>query len=113
MTEYTFEKEKLAFNARVSELMINEIKLAIGRNGHDFINETLTVQLEAFIMSSLNETKTITVYRERPTFLEWLFRKPRTFTFVFNAREVLRNPPKLPSGKSVMIYTVHEDDENN
>ena len=107
-TEIKFTKDKLAMNATVSELMMNDLKLITGKNGDDFMRDTFTMQLQGFIMTNLNERKTITVYRERPTFWEWLTRKPRSFTFEFDAKEVLKNPPQLPPGQSVIIYSVRE-----
>lgn len=101
-------KEKISMNSMVSEVLLNEMDFSIGRTADDFIRQTFSMQLSAFVMAQLNERKTITVYRERPTFWEWLTRKPRSFTFEFNAKEVLKNPPTLPPGKSVMMYSIFE-----
>lgn len=106
--EIKFYKERIATNAMVSELFMNDIVLQTGKTADDFMKDTFTVQLNAFVMAQLNEKKTITVYRERPTFWEWLTRKPRSFTFEFNCKEVLKNPPALPPGQSVMMYAVNE-----
>jgi hypothetical protein len=106
MKEIKFYKEQIAIDARFSELLMNNISIQATKTEDDFIKNTLTVRLNAFVMARLNEKKTLTVYRERPTFWEWLTRKPRTFTFEFNCKEVLKNPPVLPPDKSVMIYTV-------
>ncbi len=108
MKEVRLSKDKIVTHKRVSELMLAEMDLSVGQFGGDFMINTFTIQLEAFILSQINEKKTITVYRERPTFWEWLTRKPRSFTFEFSAKEVLKNPPSLPPGKSVMMYAVNE-----
>lgn len=110
--EIKLHKEKIVTNTTVTELFLNELLINLGQTNNDFIKDTLTIQLNAFVMAQLNERKIITVYRERPTFWEWLTRKPRSFTFVFSAKEVLKNPPKLPPGKSVMMYSVRELNED-
>lgn len=99
-----FYKEKIALQERVSELLFNEIDFTIGRNSDDFVKGMFTMQLNAFVLSRINERLTIRVCKPRPTLWEWLTRKPRVFDFVFIAREVLKKPPQLEAGQSVLLY---------
>lgn len=101
----TFKKERIVNDVKVSNLILSELDLSISQAGDDFVRQLFTMRLEAFILSRLNEEKTITVYKERPSFLDWLLRRRRAFTFEFSCKEVLINPPALPKGKSAMMYT--------
>lgn len=108
MTQTTFTKEKIAVNEKISDLFLKEMDLSIAKNGDDFVRELFTIQLESFIMTRLNEKQNIIVYRERPTFMEWILRKRRSFVFEISCKEVLKNPPSLPNGSSSILYSVQE-----
>lgn len=106
--EINFIREKVAVSTKISEVFANEMVLSAGREYDDFMRDEFTVKLEAFILTHVNEIQRITVYRERPTFLDWLFRRKREFTFEINCKDVLINPPTLPPGKSQLMYVIKE-----
>lgn len=108
MKEIVFQKEKIGFTFKVSELLLDDIKLNFGNEDDDFARDIISAHVTSFILTSLNETQTITVYRDRPNFLDWLLRRRPTFRFEFNAKEVLKNPPRILNDGSTMMYTLRE-----
>lgn len=105
MKTITFSREKISTHCKVSRDIITEASIRIGNEGIDFIEETLTAQLEAFVWSRLSEKRTITNVFKRPSFLEWLFRKKREVKIEIDVKDLLLNPPVIESTKR--IYEVN------
>lgn len=106
MERITFNKNKLAVSAKLSSVLLEDVRATTGLDAFDLVKDQLTVQLVAGFMTALNETKNITVYAERPTFLDWLLRRKRRFVLTVNAKEILKDPPKVESG--ILMYELKE-----
>lgn len=76
--------------------------------GYDPSFECLLAKAVAYFYESSVARKTVTF--SRPTFLEWLRRKPRTVTF--DCSDVLIDPPKLPD-KTLRRFAIVPDKEVN
>lgn len=101
-------KEKMTSYMKVSQDYIESLRVNVGRNNDDFLKDTLTVQLEAHFVKCQQEIQTVTVYRKRPTFWEWLTRKEIVLTAEVNCKELMKNPPKFEPNKSTMIYAIRQ-----
>ena len=110
MEQIRLTKQKIAAYTKFSNLLLDDIKINICQDGDDFLTNSLTAMIDTFILSTVNEEKTVTVHSEPPTFFDWLFRRKRKIEFNFKATEVLKDPPKLPPGVSVLIYDIKERD---
>ena len=89
--------------------MFGHIKLLVGEDDTDFLTDTLTAQMEAFIVSRLSESQKVIVYSERPTFLDWLLRRKRSFEIQVDCKEVIKNPPIFQGG--TIMYAVNQIDK--
>ncbi len=106
MEELIFNKKVLALTSTVSEQLMEEVKLDIGRNGIDFIQDQFTMRLQAYILASQEEIKEVEKYAAPQKFWDWVFRKQQRFIFTINCTEIFLNPPRLKPGTSVMWYTM-------
>lgn len=111
MIELELTKEKMISYLKVSEEYIETIKLNIGRDNDDFVKGQLTIQMEAHFVKCQEETQTVTVYRKRPTFWEWLTRKEIVLKAEVNCKELMKNPPKFHPNKGTMIYSIRQSNE--
>lgn len=109
MDEVRFDRDKIGLMESFSKELISEVSIMTGLIGDDFNKGRYTVAIETFIYSRLNERQTIYKHFPRPTFLEWLLRKPRTVTVVVECKEVLKNPPKLPANQASLLYIIKYD----
>ena len=107
MSKLVFHKNKLALITQMDSCMMDDVQLEAGCNNADFMRNTFTLKLTAGFMAAMNETKTITVQAKRPSFLDWLLRRKRSFVFTVNSKEVLKNPPVVHG--NVLIYEVTEN----
>ena len=101
MNRLTFQRETIANSLRFSKLMINQL-------GDDYLVETLTASMTAFVLTRTNEEKTITIYKSRPKFLDWLLRRPQQFLVTVKCKEVLKSPPSLSDSPTYFIYEVKQ-----
>lgn len=106
MKEIEFKKEKLAANCKFSEQLISNSKIFMGRLPEDYIQQTLTGQIESFLLARINEKQFITCKAKRPTFLDWLLRKERYFDVEINCKEAMRNPPEIKD--SILLYSANQ-----
>ena len=104
--EISFSKSKLAMTQKVSELYGKEMKLTTGFVNDDFIKELFTLHLESFVLSRLLEKQILVEYKAPQKFIDWLLRRPQKFVFVFECKEILKNPPALPPNQSQLFYEV-------
>jgi|SRR5688572_6151161 len=111
--EIKYNKEKVAANCKVSKELITDPKMFVGQEGMDYAMDTLTCQIETFIVSRLSETQKTRVYAERPTFLDWLLRRKRSFEIVVNAKEVIKNPPTFKGGSIMYAINQVDNEESN
>jgi hypothetical protein len=93
METIKFTPERIGSFCKVSKDYITEMNLTIGESDDDFIMKSLTVRLDALIMSSLVDEKIIHYYFARPTFFEWLLRKERKVDIKITAKDLFKNPP--------------------
>lgn len=96
MNELHFKPIKIADYIKVSKPMIDTVN-------DDFIRDLLTVKLEGFIYAHTQGTQTITVLSEKPTFLDWLLRRKRSFTLKVDCLEVFKNPQAVREGNIIMF----------
>lgn len=104
MDEIILTREKIAANCRVTKELIHEATVKFGMDGMDYVYDTLTAQIEAFLLSRINETQTIKITRRPQNFIDWILRRDQHFEFKIECREVMKNPPKLK--ESVFLYKV-------
>lgn len=104
MEEIVLTKEKIAANCKVSQQFINEGKIKFGLDSMDYIEGTLTAQIETFILSRLNETQIIKIDRKPQGFIDWILRRNQHFEFEIKCKEIMKNPPKLK--ESTFMYIV-------
>jgi len=83
-----------------SSIVVDDFKMA-----YNPILERLEAQLKAHIMSMLVCKKEIEYVFERPTFAEWLFKKPRRVKLILSVRDVRFNPSVFPSDETARLYT--------
>jgi len=103
-TKFTFTKEKYALIEKFSA----EYTLSLGVEADDAIKNLVSAVIMADMYTRINEVKDVTVFRDRPKFLDWLLRRKATFHFRFESKEVLHNPPVLAPGTSTLMYSVTE-----
>lgn len=102
--EIKFEREKVAVMQKISNEVLNDLKLEISQVADDFVNETMTMRLTGFIYSNLADERILDYYFDRPTFLDWLLRRKRKATFNLKVKDLLLNAPKTEN--SMRIYVV-------
>lgn len=105
--ETTFVSEKLASYMKVSKEFIQDLSLKAGQQDLDWVQETLTMQLEAHILTRLESVQTVTRLQKRPTFWQWLTRKPIYLTVTVECKELFKNPPPRKEGNEY-IYIIAE-----
>ena len=89
-----FDKIKLVGSEKISSECLNDIALNIGQASiDDMLNDIYTLELVGWIYSRTIEERKLTYYCERPTFLDWLFRRKKKVEFDFKASDLLINPP--------------------
>ena len=102
--EIKFEKEKIAVIDKISNNVLNDLKLEISQVAEDFVNETMTMRLTAFIYSNLAEERNLDYYFERPTFLDWLLRRKRKATFNLKVKDLLLDAGNLITNLIICHY---------
>ena len=102
--EIKFEKEKVTVMKKISNEVLNDLKLEVSKVSDDFVNETITMLLTGFIYSDLADERNLDYYFDRPTFLDWLLRRKRKATFNLKVKDLLLNDPKTDN--SMRIYVV-------
>jgi len=107
LKEITFDVEKLSSMSKVSKDMISEINISTGQASDDFFTDMLTVRMDAYILSNLSETRTLTHYTPRPKFLDWLLRRSKKLEWQLDVKDIMLNPPKLKD-KTSRIYMVNK-----
>ena len=65
-------------------------KVSIGLEADDFVKDLLTAEVYAKVASMAQEEGEITVYIERPTFLDWLFRRAKEKKIKYNIRQLAK-----------------------
>lgn len=98
-----YTKEKIAASCIV------DITYKEGQVNDDFIRDQLTAKMQGFIYSHLSDVRTVSYTFSRPTFMEWLLRKPRTVNIECKMKEILINPPK---NENVAILYFAEPENN-
>jgi len=109
--EVQFSREKLAVTAKLVSEVASRLKFETGWENDDFVKEVYTGKMEAMLLSRVNEKQIIKVYTERCTFFDWLFRRKLYMEIEVNCKEVLRNPPKLPVGASILTYHLNKTED--
>jgi len=99
-----FEKEKVTMVQKISEELLNGLKLETYKDIDAYFRKTMTLRLSGFIYSNLADERNLDYYFDRPTFFEWLFRKRRKATFNLKVKDLLLNAPKTDN--SIRIYVV-------
>ena len=99
-----FEKEKIAVYQKISKEILSDLELLVSKADTDFIDKTMTMQLSGYIYSNLAEERVLHYYFDRPTFLDWLFRRKRKATFNLKVKDLKLNDPKTDN--SIRIYIV-------
>ena len=102
--EIKFEKEKIAVMQKISKEVLNDLILEGGSVNDDYVNNTFTMRLTAYIYSNLADEKTLDYYFERPTFWDWILRRKRKATFLLRVKDLLLSAPKTDN--SIRIYVV-------
>jgi len=102
MAEY--KREKIAVMQKIEKEVLSDPKFEVFRDAEDFIHDTMTMRLTAFIYSDLADERNLEYEFKRPTFFDWLLRRKRKATFNLKVKDLLLNPPK--SGKSMRMYKI-------
>lgn len=105
--EIAFNREKLASYMKVSKEFIQDLSLKVGQQDIDWIQKTLTMQLEAHILTRLESVQTVTRLQQRPTFWQWLTHEPLYLTITVECKELFKNPPPKKEGNEY-IYRITE-----
>ena len=64
------------------------IKVAKGFESEDFIHDTLTYQMEAFLKTTIRQNQQITVFRPKQKFWDWIRGRHQMFTLQFRVYHV-------------------------
>lgn len=99
-----YQKEKLSTMQKISNEVFNDLKIEMYKDSYDYLYNTMTVQLSAFIYSKMVDERELHYYFERPKFLEWLFRKKRKATFNLKVKDLLLN--KSETKDTIWIYEI-------
>jgi hypothetical protein len=98
------EVEKIANYVKVSREF-----LTVGTEADDFIYNQLTAMLHGYVYSMAKEEGEITVRIERPTFLDWLFRRTKTKKVKYVIRELVKaDKMKFPDNVRVIQFPMHD-----
>lgn len=100
----TLTKEKIAAYCKVSQDFISKADVHFAVEGLDYIHGTLTARIETFILSRLHESQETLVFIKPQSFWDCLLRRKQMVRVRVNAKEVLKNPPELPQGQSILMY---------
>jgi len=105
MKTQTIEAEKIGAYCKVSEEY-----LKIGREEDDFAYDLLTARLHGFIYSMAKEEGEITVYAERPKFLDWLLRRRKPIVVKYVIKELVKaDKMKFPDNIRVIQIPIIDD----
>lgn len=88
-----FEKLKLSAIEKISSDCITNISFYLGQTAEDILDDMYTFQIVGYVYSRTIDERKLTYYCERPTFLDWLFRRKKKIEFDFKASDLLINPP--------------------
>jgi len=105
--EIAFDVEKISTMHKVTKELISEVDVSVGQASDDFFTDMLTVRMDAYILSNLSETRTLTHYTPRPKFLDWLLRRSKKLEWQLDVKDIMLNPPKLKD-KTSRIYMVNK-----
>jgi len=94
MKEIKFDIEKIKCG-----MFINPEIIKI-ENYDSFITNTFLLELKAFVATQQKQEKEIIL--NRPTFIEWLFRKQRKVRV--SSKDVLLNPPQIIPGQNTIRF---------
>jgi hypothetical protein len=104
MKQIDFKKEKLATYGNVSQFFMEQ-KILLHKTGEDYLQDTLTAQLESFCLARINTKQWVKVKSKRPSFLDWLLRKERSFDVEVECKEVMRHPKSMPDSEIFFTAT--------
>jgi hypothetical protein len=95
--------EKIAQYVKISNDVIT------GLTDDDFIKNMLSAQLHGYVYSMAKEEGEITVYIERPTFFDWLFRRTKQKKIKYTIRELVKaDKMKFPDNVRVIEIPIYE-----
>ena len=92
MTETTLTKHKLVFTEKIAVELLDEIQLMVGRESNDFLNDLFTMRIQATLLGMKEETKVLTYYAPKPSFLDWLLGRSKPFKVVIYTRDIVKHP---------------------
>jgi len=104
-----FDKQKLRNYHKMSNEFIASCDMSVYIDG--LMDETI-VSFDGWFYSNMADKKEIIHYCERPTFLDWLFRRQKKVIINVEAHDLLLNPPILPK-ETARIYKITEDENSN
>jgi len=78
------EQERIAHFIKVNNELIK------AKDGDDFIKDTITAGMTAFVYTASKEVGEFTVHVKRPTFLDWLLRRDRTIVIPYTIRQLMK-----------------------
>lgn len=91
-------KEKVTAYVKVSRDFVET-----GMVDDDFVYNQLTAQLYGYVYSMAKEEGEISVFIERPTFFDWLFRRTKEKKIQYSIRELVKTDKmKLPDNIRVI-----------
>ncbi len=104
MTEHTFTQsqidakfEKIAAYIKVSK----EFREAMGSD--DYVGNTLTEIMYSKVLTASQETGEITVFIERPSFFDWLFRRTKEKKVPYVIRQLMKTD-KIPDSLPIIEF---------
>jgi len=104
--EVTYISERLGADTEIIESCLTDLDLNITKE--EYIKDVLKAQLVGFIYSNTIDERQLEYYCERPSFLDWLFRRKKKVMFNFKAKDLLINPPKDFQNKALRVYEIYK-----
>lgn len=104
--EIKFSKKKFAFTTKVNEVLAAQLMVSVGNTNEDFIKGLYTSRIEGFILSRfLDQQKVVSIIKPQ-NFWDCLLRRYQRIEIIVKFEEVLKNPPALADGHSVVMKEI-------
>jgi len=104
-----FTLEEISKIEKISRSVVSGSYVQPGYESDDFMKNLVTFQIGVYFYTNMAETRNLTFYCPRPTFLDWLFRRTKRVIFKLEVKDLLLNPPKMPD-RTKRIYIVKKID---
>jgi hypothetical protein len=102
-----FDTKQLIFNKRrlKSSMLVDKKFWESDPGNEEYCQDQIQFNLEAYVLEHCWQKKQVDFTFERPSFLDWLFRRKRKVRIDLDIKDILIDPPKLPKDRDSVVMT--------